>query len=466
MAGADPVLGLVQRHATGTISRTRAGAARATGGTPNVTEALTRGRLRIRAAATAVAIVALALGGTAPAAGAGAKPAGPGVVSGAAIAVQPGANVVAAPAAFNPTGIAISLRQVVGTFDQPVLVTSPRDGSRRLFVVEQTGRVKIIQRGAVLATPFMNLSTIISDTGERGLLGLAFHPSFKTNHKVYVNYTNRAGNTVIAEYRTTTNANRVTPGTARTILTITQPYANHNGGGIAFGPDGFLYIGMGDGGSGGDPQNRAQNLNSLLGKMLRLDVNGRTATRAYRIPSTNPYVGRTGLDEIWSRGLRNPWRWSFDRLKGDLWIGDVGQDRYEEIDRSTAASGRGRAANYGWRVLEGRHCFNPATGCVRTGKTMPIVEYSHAAGPGCSVTGGYVYRGVAFPMLTGGYFFGDYCSGKIWTISSAAASPATRVELLDTGINIPSFGQDDAGELYVVDHGGGHIYKIIGSTKP
>ena len=416
-----------------------------------MTNATTRARLRIRVVATAVAIIALVIGGSAPVAAAGAKPA---------------TTIAAAPAAYNPNGVAISLRQVVGTFDHPVLVTSPRDGSRRLFVVEQTGRVRIIQGGAVLATPFMDLSTIISNTGERGLLGLAFHPAFKTNHKVYVNYTNRAGNTVIAEYRVlTTNPNRVA-STARIIMVIGQPDPNHNGGGIAFGPDGFLYIGMGDGGSGGDPQNRAQSLNSLLGKMLRIDVNGRTATKAYRVPSTNPYVGRTGLDEIWSRGLRNPWRWSFDRLKGDLWIGDVGQDRYEEIDRSTAASGRGRAVNYGWRVLEGRHCYNPATNCVRTGKTMPIVEYSHTAGPGCSVTGGYVYRGAAFPMLTGGYFFADYCSGKIWTISSAAASPATRVELLDTSLNISSFGQDDAGELYVTDHTGGGIYKVIGSTKP
>jgi glucose/arabinose dehydrogenase len=463
MAGADPNPGLVHRLSTGTIGPPRAGAARAAGGTPNVTEASTRGRLRIRTAATAAAIIALALSGTGPAAGAGAKPTGA-TVARAAIAVQPRPTVAAAPAAFNPNGIAISLRQVVGTFDHPVLVTSPRDGSRRLFVVEQSGRVRIIYNGAVLTTPFVNVSNLISTGGERGLLGLAFHPSFKTNGKIYVNYTNTAGNTVIAEYHITTSANHVTASTARRIMTIAQPYPNHNGGGIAFGPDGFLYIGMGDGGSGGDPQNRAQSLNSLLGKMLRIDVNGRTATRAYRIPSTNPYVGRTGLDQIWSRGLRNPWRWSFDRLKGDLWIGDVGQDRYEEIDRSTAASGRGRAANYGWRLFEGRHCFNPPTGCVRTGKTMPIVEYSHASG--CSVTGGYVYRGPAYPMLYGGYFFGDYCSGKIWTISSAATSPATPVELLDTGFNISSFGQNDAGELYVVDHTGGHIYQVIGSTKP
>jgi glucose/arabinose dehydrogenase len=407
-----------------------------------VTQASPRRHVGIRAVATTVAIAALVFGGSAPV---------------AATAVRPGTDVAAASTAFNPNAITISLKQVVGTFSQPVLVTSARDGSRRTFVVEQTGLVKIIKGGVVLAKPFLDARSLISTGGEQGLLGMAFHPSFKTNGKVYVNYTNRAGNTEILEYRVTTNPDRVS--TVRRLMTIAQPYANHNGGGLAFGPDGYLYIGMGDGGSGGDPENRAQNLNSLLGKMLRINVNGRTSTRAYLIPSTNPYVGRTGLDEIWARGLRNPWRWSFDRLNGDLWIGDVGQNSYEEIDRSTAASGRGRAINYGWRVMEGRHCYNPATGCSSAGKALPIVEYDHSLG--CSVTGGYVYRGVAFPSLAGGYFFGDYCSGTIWAISSTAASPATPVVVLESGLNISSFGQDDSGELYVVDHGGGHIYRIV-----
>ena len=426
-----------------------------------MTHASPRRRLRAQAIATFVAVAALVVGGSAPVA-AQRSPARPGSTpSVAAIAVRPSTNVAAASAAFNPSAVTVSLRQVVGTFNKPVLATTPRDGSRRLFVVEQGGRVRIIKSGSVLATPFMALSALVSTGDEQGLLGLAFHPSFRTNGKVYVDYTNLAGNTVIAEYRVTTNANRVTASTARRILTIAQPYANHNGGGIAFGPDGYLYIGMGDGGAGGDPGNRAQSLGTLLGKMLRININGRTSTRAYLIPASNPYVGRTGLDEIWSRGLRNPWRWSFDRATGDLWIGDVGQGQYEEIDRSTAASGRGRGLNYGWRILEGRHCYNPATLCNRTGKTMPIVEYSHSFG--CSVTGGYVYRGVAFPKLTGGYFFGDFCSGTIWAISATAASPASRVVVLESGLNISSFGQDDAGELYVVDHTGGHIYRIIGS---
>jgi glucose/arabinose dehydrogenase len=425
-----------------------------------VTLASPRRYVPVRAVATTVAIAALVVSGSSPVAAQGSPAQRGHTPSVDAIAVRPGTDVAAASAAFNPNAITVSLRQVVGTYTQPVLVTSARDASRRVFVVEQGGKVRIIKSGTVLATPFMDLSSIVSKGGERGLLGLAFHPSFKTNGKVYVNYTNLSGNTVIAEYRVTTNANRVTASTARRLLTIAQPFANHNGGGIAFGPDGYLYIGMGDGGDAGDPGNRAQSLSYLLGKMLRINVNGRTTTRGYLIPASNPYVGKTGLDEIWSRGLRNPWRWSFDRLNGDLWIGDVGQDQYEEIDRSTAASGRGRGVNYGWRVMEGRHCYNAST-CSTAGKTMPIVEYNHSFG--CSVTGGYVYRGVAFPVLTGGYFFGDYCSGTIWAISSTAASPATRVVVLESGLNISSFGQDDSGELYVVDHSGGHIYRIIGS---
>jgi glucose/arabinose dehydrogenase len=302
---------------------------------------------------------------------------------------------------------------------------------------------------------------------ERGLLGLAFHPAFRSNGKFYVNYTRKPdGATVVDEYRVTTNKNVVSTSTRRQVLVIAQPYANHNGGGMAFGPDGYLYIGMGDGGSGGDPQQRAQNLNSLLGKMLRIDVNGTSPGRAYRIPSTNPYVGRSGLDEIWSNGLRNPWRWSFDRLTGDLWIGDVGQGTWEEVDRSTAASGRGRGLNYGWDVLEGRHCFEPASGCSTSGKTMPMVEYAHASsgGANCSITGGYVYRGVRFPLLRGGYVFGDYCSGRIWAVDAAGPAQATATLLPISAPNIVSFGQDEDGELYVVSQNG-TINQIVELTR-
>jgi glucose/arabinose dehydrogenase len=364
---------------------------------------------------------------------------------------------------FSPGSISITLSPIASGFSSPVLVTGAGDGSGRLFVVEQPGRIKIIKNGNVLATPFLDVHTAISTGGERGLLGLAFHPNFKTNHRLYINRTLPNGDTAITQYRVGGNPDRVDKSTARRILTISQPYANHNGGGLAFGPDGYLYIGMGDGGSGGDPGNRAQSLKSLLGKMLRIDINGTSGGHQYRIPASNPYVGKPGRNEIWSRGLRNPWRWSFDRSTGYLWIGDVGQDRYEEIDRAVRTShppGYGR--NYGWRVMEGRHCFNPPTGCNKDGKIKPIVEYSHTYG--CAVTGGYVYRGALYPMLRGGYFFGDYCSGRIWTISASADSPASRHLLLNTDLAISSFGQGDAGELYVVDHGG-RILKIIGHTK-
>jgi glucose/arabinose dehydrogenase len=230
---------------------------------------------------------------------------------------------------------------------------------------------------------------------------------------------------------------------------------------------------MGDGGSAGDPGNRAQNVNSLLGKMLRIDVDRTASGNAYAIPSSNPYVGKTGLDQIWARGLRNPWRWSFDRLTGDLWIGDVGQNRYEEIDRSTRPStgSAGRGVNYGWNVLEGRACYEPASGCSTSGKQSPLIVYSHSVtgADNCSVTGGFVYRGQADPVLRGGYLYGDYCSGRIWAVAADAPSPATPTLLRDATASphlaISSFGQDDDGELYVCDLAGGVVYRIRATPK-
>jgi glucose/arabinose dehydrogenase len=370
------------------------------------------------------------------------------------------ATATSTAASFTPGVTRIALRFVESGFSQPVFVTSAGDRSGRLFVVEQGGRIRIARNGTVLATPFLDISSQVSTGGERGLLGLAFHPSYRTNHKLYVYFTTLNGSIAVNEYRVTTNANRAAPSTARRIITIAHPnYSNHNGGMLAFGPDGYLYIGTGDGGSGGDPGNNAQNVNSLLGKLLRINVNTRTSTRAYGIPSSNPYVGKPGRDEIFARGLRNPWRFSFDTATGDLWIGDVGQDRYEEIDRSTRASGGGRGANYGWRVMEGRSCFNPATRCNRSGKVLPIVVYGHGAE--CSVTGGYVYRSSANPSLQNAYVFGDYCSGKIWAIRANSGSPATKTLLLDTSFNISSFGRDEYGNLFVVDHSGGAVYRIV-----
>ena len=357
---------------------------------------------------------------------------------------------------------AVVLTPIVSGLNAPVQVVPAGDGTGRLFVVEQGGTVRIVKNGALLPTPFINIADLLSTGGERGLLGIAFHPNYKVNGRFFLYFTRRNdGYIAITEYhRSSSNADVATRVGARRIITIPHPYANHNGGRMAFGRDGYLYIGTGDGGSGGDPGNRAQSLSVLLGKMLRIDINGTAGGHQYRIPSSNPYVGRVGWNEIWSRGLRNPWGWSFDRVNGDLWIGDVGQDKYEEIDRSivsTKSTSGGKGVNYGWRIMEGRHCYNPATGCHTAGLKFPVVEYSH--GEGCAVTGGYAYRGSAVPALFGRYIFGDYCSGQIWTISRTAVAPATKALLLSTTLNISSFGQDEKGELYVLDLGG-TLYKI------
>jgi glucose/arabinose dehydrogenase len=373
-----------------------------------------------------------------------------------------------APAAFDPSAVALGFSRVTPThtYSKPVLVTHAGDNSGRLFIVEQTGRVRIVTReGTLLSTPFIDLTASVSKGSEQGLLGLAFHPGFRTNGKVYVNFTTTSGDTAINEYRVTTaGANTVNRATGRRVITIDQPYSNHNGGHIAFGPDGYLYAGMGDGGGAGDPENRAQNLNSLLGKMLRLGVN---TTSGYTISPSNPYVGKTGRDEIWSRGLRNPWRWSFDRATGDLWIGDVGQGRYEEVNRNRASAGSGKGANYGWRVMEGRHCYSPATGCSTTGKQLPLIEYSHAVGDhtvedNCSVTGGYVYRGPQ-AILQGAYLYGDFCSGRVWAIPATSTS-GSATQMANLASNVTSFGENQAGDVYVTTHGGA-VYRIVGSQK-
>ncbi len=386
-----------------------------------------------------------------------------GILPGAAAASIGRAPVTDGGGAAAPTSSTIALTRIAAGLDNPVLVVSSKDGTGRLFIVEQTGRIRVRKAGSMLAAPFLNLSSSVSKGGERGLLGLAFHPSFKTNRRFYVNYTDLSGNTVVREYKASaTNRDVTESGSGRTIIRITQPYANHNGGMIAFGRDGYLYIGMGDGGSAGDPGNRAQSVSTLLGKMLRINVNGKTSTRNYLIPSSNPYVGRTGLDEIWQRGLRNPWRWSFDRTTGYLWIGDVGQNRYEEIDRAARTStGPGKGVNWGWRVLEGFACYNPATGCSKTGSKPPVLAYSHANGR-CAVSGGYVYRGSAIPALVGYYVYGDYCTGEIWAVSASAPSPATPIRLrgATSGQLVSGFGEDASGELYVVDLNG-TVSKIV-----
>ncbi len=346
----------------------------------------------------------------------------------------------------------------------PVLVASPRDGTGRVFIVSKGGKIRIVANGTLRSKPFLNLSRKVSKSGEQGLLGLAFHPSFATNRKLYVDFTNRRGKTVVREYKASrSHPNRVASGSGRTILRIRQPYSNHNGGMLAFGRDGYLYIGTGDGGSAGDPGNRAQDKGSLLGKLLRINVNGRTASKAYRIPRSNPYVGRPGRNEIWQRGLRNPWRFSFDRSTGNLWIGDVGQSRYEEVDRARrTSSGPGRGVNWGWRVMEGNHCYKPSSGCNTSGKKKPLVEYDHDTAGRCSITGGSVYRGTAIPALRGWYVFGDYCSGEVWAVAAGASRPADKVPLLGAGSGrrISGFGEDAAGELYLCDLAADAVYRI------
>jgi len=345
-------------------------------------------------------------------------------------------------------GIEITIDQVIASgFSRPVQVTHAGDGSGRLFVVEQVGRIKIIKNGSVLSTPFLNIESLVSCCSERGLLGLAFHPNYAGNGFFYLNYTDNNGDTVIARYTVSGNPDQADASSAVTILTIDQPYSNHNGGQLLFGPDGYLYIGLGDGGSGGDPLNHGQDITTLLGAMLRLDVDSGSP---YAIPPGNPYVGVAGRDEIWAIGLRNPWRFSFDRATGDLFIGDVGQNQYEEISYQPAGAG---GLNFGWRLMEGNNCYNPSSNCNPGNLTLPIVEYPHSQG--FSVTGGFVYRGTLYPALQGRYFYADYGVGKIWSIYKTGPDSWSTPELeLDTPYNISAFGEDEQGELYVVDYGG------------
>ena len=356
---------------------------------------------------------------------------------------------------FNFTWAQTLNLQSFGTgFTSPVEITHA--GDSRLFVLEQTGRIKILNtNGTVNATPFLNISTIISSGGERGLLGLAFHPNYSTNGYFFVNYTNTAGNTVIARYSVSGNPD-IASTTGTILMTITQPFSNHNGGCLKFGPDGYLYIAMGDGGSAGDPGNRAQNINENLGKMLRIDVNA-TIAPFYVNPATNPYVGIAGNDEIWAIGLRNPWKFSFDKSTGDLWIADVGQGVFEEVNKVAPTLAN---VNYGWRCFEANSVYNNAGNCATiTGTTAPLVAVNHDTGA-CSITGGYVYRGTTYPNLVGKYLFSDYCLGKIGITTSTGATTFTNT----FAGNFVCFGEDLAGELYISDISSGTIYKIVDTS--
>jgi glucose/arabinose dehydrogenase len=335
--------------------------------------------------------------------------------------------------------------------EQPVYLTHAGDGSTRLFVVEQPGRIRVLEANALRPGPFLDVTERVLSGGERGLLGLAFHPNYHRNGRFFVNYTRKPdGATIVAEYHRGA-AETSASHEERILLTVLQPYPNHNGGMVTFGPDGYLYVGLGDGGSKGDPENRAQNPNDLLGKILRIDVD---RGDPYGIPTDNPFAKTGGRPEIYAVGLRNPWRFSFDSTTGHLWAADVGQYSWEEIDLITLGG------NYGWRVMEGTHCFHPSADCSTVNLNLPVLEYSHQ-NRRCSIIGGYVYRGRLLRNLTGAYVYGDFCSGEIFALHPPARNHALDEPhtILKTSLQISSFGIDEAGEVYVLDHKGG-IYRL------
>ncbi len=374
----------------------------------------------------------------------------------AAPALDPPPAVVAQ----GPPDTRIAVRDVVASgLVRPLQVTHAGDGSNRLFVVEQPGRIMIVAGESVLPIPFLDISGLVETARtEQGLLGLAFHPNYLNNGYFYVDYTRMGdGATVIARYSVSSaEPNLADPASATLLLTVAQPYANHNGGQIAFGPDGYLYIGLGDGGGAGDPQENGQDITNLLGTILRIDVDG---PPPYSVPPDNPFVGTVGRDEIWDYGLRNPWRFSFDRLTGDLYIGDVGQGLWEEIDHHAAGTPGG--LNFGWDCKEGTHEFEFTGACLTAELVDPVAEYGHSVGR--SVTGGFVYRGSRYPALQGRYFFADYVQGKIWSLYKTGSDPDTwsipELEL-DTPLLISAFGEDETGELYVVDLAGGTVRRL------
>lgn len=345
-----------------------------------------------------------------------------------------------------PGPVAVQLVEVARNVGFPLFVTAPPGDQSRLFIVDKGGRIRIVKNGSLLSQPFLDIANKVSGGDEQGLLGLAFHPNFASNGRFIVDYTDLAGTTRVAVYRVGANPDLADPASEQVILSIDQPFANHNGGMVVFGPDGQLYIGSGDGGSGGDPQGNGQNRTTLLGKILRVTVND---DGQLSIPADNPFAGQSSArNEIWSYGLRNPWRFSFDRQNGNLYIADVGQANREEIDVATQTDQFGKGANYGWNQAEGTGCYS--SNCNPAAFTLPVLDYTHA--DGCSITGGYVYRGAAVPALVGLYFYSDYCRGWIrsFRLASGAASERKEWTELATGGRVTSFGEDARGELYVM----------------
>jgi glucose/arabinose dehydrogenase len=361
----------------------------------------------------------------------------------------------AAPAIPNLAAVQLDFQEMVSGLRFPVGAANAGDGSARLFVIEEQGRIRVVKNGALLDAPFLDIvGRVGSSASEQGLLGLAFRPDYKSSGFFYVYYTDRRGNTVVSRFSSQPGQDQADAGSEHVLLQVDQPAANHNGGQLAFGPDGYLYIGLGDGGGAGDTYGNGQNQGSLLAKILRIDVTGGDP---YAVPRDNPFAGQSGVrPEVWAWGLRNPWRFSFDRLTGDLYIADVGQNNYEEVDFQPASSKGGE--NYGWSIMEGKHCFREQ-GCDQSGLTLPVAEYDHSQG--CSITGGYVYRGLEFPTLAGIYFFGDYCSGRVWGLARDAGGAWQMAELASTGQQITAFAEDESGALYTLDADSGTLFKLV-----
>lgn len=361
---------------------------------------------------------------------------------------------------FDPAQTTARLEPLVGGLDDPIGIENAADGSGRLFVIEKVGRIRIVRNGALVGRPFLDITSRVLSSGfEQGLLGLAFDPGYRDNGRFYVNYIDLNGNTVIARYQVSNDPDFVNPATEAILLGVDQPFPNHNGGQLAFGPDRYLYVGLGDGGSGGDPQGNGQNTNTLLGKILRLDVSGGAG---YTIPVGNPFAGQAGKRaEIWAYGLRNPWRFAFDRLTGDLYIGDVGQGQWEEVNFQPVGAAGG--VNYGWSAMEGAHCYPSGSSCNPTLYTLPVAEYGHSEG--CSVTGGYVYRGSAQAALYGAYFFGDFCNGQLWALQRGSGGAWQLTKLTRANTTLSSFGEDESGEVYAAGYDSGVIYRLVAAAR-
>lgn len=375
------------------------------------------------------------------------------------VQVTAGATATAGVAYAATAPLALALQEVASGLQAPTFLTAPA-GDSRLFVIERAGRIRIIDNGTLLATPFLDISSLTTTDGERGLLSMAFHPQYASNGYFFLYYTNLAGDIVIERRQVSAgNANVADPLASLQIIAIPHPgFSNHNGGLVSFGPDGYLYAATGDGGGGGDPSGNAKNTNVLLGKMLRLDVNASTSAQPYTIPAGNPFAGTAGSRaEIWAYGLRNPWRYAFDTTAQLLYIADVGQGQREEVN--VAAVGTA-GNNYGWNIMEGKQCYNSAS-CSQAGLVLPAIDYGHDNAGGCSITGGHVYRGTALPELAGHYLYSDYCSGwlKSFTYSNGSASAVTDWNITNVG-NILSFGEDAQKELYMLS-ATGRVYRIV-----